>query len=331
MEQVDLNGRGLVSSRIGLGTWAIGGWMWGGTDEVESIRAIQSAPERGVTLIDTAPVYGFGRSEEIVGRAVDEGNMRDEIVLATKCALEWDDQGGVQRNATRKRILKECDDSLRRLRTDVIDLLQVHWPDPVVDVRETAEAMAELKESGKIRAVGVSNFTPEQMDTVRSIVELDVAQNPYNAFEREIEQDVLPWAERHNTRLLAYGALCRGMLSGRMHRDRVFEGDDLRQSDPKFIQPRFDQYLAAVSELDTFAQENYSKTVLDLAVRWLLDAYPHSIALWGARRPDQLDAVAGVAGWSLDAAAWQEVANIVDRHVTDPVGPEFMAPPARAA
>ncbi|NNC24385.1 aldo/keto reductase [Salinisphaera sp. USBA-960] len=329
METVDLQSDGVTSSRIGLGTWAIGGWMWGGTDEAESVRAIQSAPDRGITLIDTAPVYGFGRSEEIVGRAVAEGNLRDRVVLATKCALEWDDQGGVRRNATRQRLLQEADDSLRRLRTDVIDLLQVHWPDPNIDVRETAEAMAELKNAGKIRAVGVSNFTPAQMDQMQSIVDIDVVQNPYNLFERDIESDVLPWAERHNSRLLAYGALCRGLLAGRMYRDRQFEGDDLRQSDPKFMQPRFDQYLAAVSELDTFARERYGKTVLDLAIRWILDAYPASIALWGARRPDQLDSVAEIGGWSLDDEARRTVGDIVDRHVTDPVGPEFMAPPAR--
>lgn len=329
METIDLNGDGLQASRIGLGTWAIGGWMWGGTDEAESIRTIQSAPDQGVTLIDTAPVYGFGRSEEIVGKAVKQGNLRDRVVLATKCALAWDDQGGVVRNASKKRILKEADDSLTRLQTDVIDLLQVHWPDPTVDVRETAEAMAELKEAGKIRAVGVSNFTPEQMDAFSEVVAIDVAQNPYNLFERQIDDDLLPWARQHDTRLLAYGALCRGLLSGRMHADREFPGDDLRNNDPKFQQPRFDQYLAAVNELEDFAQQHYGKHVLDLSIRWLLDQYEYAFALWGARTPDQLNAVANVPGWHLDDEAREQIRHIVDTHVSDPVGPEFMAPPAR--
>jgi len=329
MEQIDINGDGLLASRIGLGTWAIGGWMWGGTDEAESIRTIQSAPEKGVTLIDTAPVYGFGRSEEIVGKAVKQGGLRDQVVLATKCALEWDDNGGVVRNASKKRILKEADDSLKRLQTDVIDLLQVHWPDPTVDVRKTAEAMAELKDAGKIRSIGVSNFTPEQMDAFSEVVAIDVAQNPYNLFERQIDDDLLPWARKHDTRLLAYGALCRGLLSGRMHADREFPGDDLRNNDPKFQQPRFGQYLAAIDALEAFAQEHYSKHVLDLAIRWLLDQYEHGFALWGARTPDQLDAVANVPGWHLDESARAEIKRIVDTHVTDPVGPEFMAPPAR--
>lgn len=329
METREINSEGLSASRIGLGTWAIGGWKWGGTDEAESIRTIQSAPDRGVTLIDTAPVYGFGRSEEIVGKAVDKGRIRDQVVIATKCALEWDDDGGVQRNATKKRIFKEVDDSLRRLRTDVIDLLQVHWPDPRVDPRETAEALAEVKAAGKIRAIGVSNFSPEQMDAFSEVAPIDVAQNPYNLFERQIDQDVLPWVREHDTRLLAYGALCRGLLSGRMHADREFPGDDLRNSDPKFQQPRFDQYLAAVAALDKFAQEHYNKRVLDLAIRWVLDQYDHAFALWGARTPDQMDAVVNVPGWHLDRDAREEIGRIVDTHVTDPVGPEFMAPPAR--
>ncbi|AWN16624.1 aldo/keto reductase [Salinisphaera sp. LB1] len=329
METREINSEGLSASRIGLGTWAIGGWKWGGTDEAESIRTIQSAPDRGVTLIDTAPVYGFGRSEEIVGKAVDKGGIRDQVVIATKCALEWDDDGGVQRNATKQRIFKEVDDSLRRLRTDVIDVLQVHWPDPLVDARETAEAMVELKAAGKIRAIGVSNFSPEQMDAFSEVAPIDVAQNPYNLFERQIDRDVLPWVREHDTRLLAYGALCRGLLSGRMHADREFPGDDLRNSDPKFQQPRFDQYLAAVDALDKFAQEHYNKRVLDLAIRWVLDQYDHAFALWGARTPDQMDAVANVPGWHLDPDAREEIGRIVDTHVTDPVGPEFMAPPAR--
>ena len=329
METLDLDNRGLHTSRIGLGTWAIGGWMWGGTDEAESIRTIQSAPDHGITLIDTAPVYGFGRSEEIVGKAVKHGGMRDQVALATKCALEWDAKERVARNATKQRIFKEADDSLRRLQTDVIDLLQVHWPDPNVDVRETAEAMARLQQDGKIRAIGVSNFTPEQLDAFSEVATVDVAQNPYNLFERQIDDDVLPWSQAHDARLLAYGALCRGLLSGRMHADREFPGDDLRNNDPKFQQPLFGQYLAAVDALEQFAQDNYGKHVLDLAIRWVLDQYPHSVALWGARKPDQLEAVDNVWGWQLDDSAREQIKEIVDTHVTDPVGPEFMAPPAR--
>src|ERR1700759_5445396 len=142
--------------RVGLGTWAIGGWMWGGSDEAECIRAIQHAVDTGINLIDTAPVYGFGRSEEIVGKALAEGGRRDRAVLATKVALEWTGDGNVPLNSTAARIQKEIDDSLRRLRTDRIDIYQVHWPDPLVPIEETADAMRELLQAGKIRAIGGS-------------------------------------------------------------------------------------------------------------------------------------------------------------------------------
>src|ERR1700687_3493857 len=179
LEYIKIDGTNLVSSRIALGTWAIGGWMWGGTDEKESIATIHAAVERGVNLIDTAPAYGFGRSEEIVGRAIAEGKLRSRVVIATKVGLEWKD-GKVFRNASRDRIMREVDDSLRRLRTDYIDIYQVHWPDPLVPIEETAAAMQMLFKQGKIRAIGVSNFSLEQMQRFRSVAALHVLQSPYN-------------------------------------------------------------------------------------------------------------------------------------------------------
>src|SRR5271167_3396563 len=152
----------LPISRVGLGTWAIGGWMWGGSDEAESIKTIQHAVDIGINLIDTAPVYGFGHSEEIVGKALADGGRRDKAVLATKVALEWVD-GNVYRNSTPERIREEIEDSLRRLRTDRVDLYQVHWPDPLVPIQETAEVLSGLLNEGKIRAIGVSNYSPAQM------------------------------------------------------------------------------------------------------------------------------------------------------------------------
>jgi aryl-alcohol dehydrogenase-like predicted oxidoreductase len=166
MEHVKILETSLVSSRIALGTWAMGGWMWGGTDEVKSICTIHEALDRGITLIDSAPVYGFGRSEEIVGKALAEGGRRHRVLIATKVGLDWKD-GQPFRNGSKARIVKEVEDSLRRLKTDAIDLYQVHWPDPKVPVEETATAMAELYRSGKIRAIGVSNFTTAQMDAFR--------------------------------------------------------------------------------------------------------------------------------------------------------------------
>jgi aryl-alcohol dehydrogenase-like predicted oxidoreductase len=326
MERAILAGTSLEVSRVALGTWAIGGWMWGGTDEAESIATIRAAVERGINLIDTAPAYGFGRSEEIVGKALAEGNLRSRVLIATKVGLEWR-SGKVFRNATPARILQEVEDSLRRLRTDHIDVYQVHWPDPLVTIEETAEAMHSLFEQGKIRAIGVSNFSVGQMERFRRVAPLHVLQPPYNLFERGIEADILPYCRKSKIATFGYGALCRGLLSGRMRADTKFEGDDLRRSDPKFQQPRFGEYLAAVARLDQLAQQRFHKRVIHLAIRWMLDQ-GITTALWGARHPGQLEPVDEVSGWRLDAAAKAEIDRILSAEISDPVGPEFMAPPA---
>ncbi len=315
-------------SRVGLGTWAIGGAMWGGSNDGESIKTIQHAVDVGINLIDTAPVYGFGHSEEIVGQALAEGGRRDKAVLATKVALEWVD-GKVFRNSSPARIRKEIEDSLRRLRTDRIDIYQIHWPDSTVPIEETAETMLELHREGKVLALGVSNFSPQQMETWRRVAPLHSTQPPYNIFEREIEADVLPYALNQKLIVLSYGAICRGLLSGKMSRARKFEGDDLRLQDPKFLEPRYSQYLAAVDLLAKHAQANYGKSVLAFAVRWILDRGETMTALWGARNAAQLDQVEEAFGWKISADDYTAVEEILRKTIQDPVGPEFMAPPNR--
>ncbi len=328
MELITINGTDLRTSRIGLGTWAMGGWMWGVADEEESIRTIHTALDKGINLIDTAPMYGFGRSEEIVGQAVEQWGGREKVIIATKVGLEWHD-GVVFRNATRERINREIEDSLRRLRTSYIDLYQIHWPDPSAPIGDTADAMRRLLEQGKIRAIGVSNFSPEQMDAFRAVVPLHTNQPPYNLFERQIEQDVLPYTRRNSIGILAYGALCRGLLSGKMRPDSEFTGDDLRKVDPKFRPPRYAQYLKAVERLDSFAREKYGKRVIHLAMRWLLDQPGVTVALWGARHPQQMMPMEDMLGWSLSADAMRAIDQILRETISDPAGPEFMAPPAR--
>src|SRR6202171_68819 len=325
METIEIGASGLRASRIALGTWAIGGWMWGGnTDLDQSIYTIRSAIARGITLIDTAPAYGYGLSEEIVGMALSEG-LRKRAIIATKVGLEWQD-GKVWRNSSPARIRKEVEDSLRRLRTDYIDLYQVHWPDPLVPIHETAAALARLLKEGKIRAIGVSNYSPAQMAEFREAAPIHSVQPPYNLFEREDESRVLPYAAQHDIAVLCYGALCRGLLTGTINATTRFKGDDLRRNDPKFQEPRFSQYLAAVASLDRYARERYGLGVLALAVRWVLDQ-GHTVALWGARRPAQLDPVQETMGWKLDDLAKQRIERILAGTVRDPVGPEFMAPP----
>ena len=330
MEYTLISGTEMIASRIALGTWAIGGWMWGGSDEAESIRTIHTALDKGINLIDTAPAYGFGVSEETIGKAIEQRGHREDVLLATKVGLEWRN-GSVFRNASRDRIRREVQDSLRRLRTNYIDIYQVHWPDPAVPVEETARAMRALYREGLIRAVGVSNYSPEQLDRFMAVSELHTVQPPYNLFERQIDRDVLPYAREKGLSALVYGPLCRGLLSGRMQPDTKFAGDDLRKSDPKFQPPRYAHYLKAVEQLDDLAQKRYGKHVMDLAVRWALDQPGVSVALWGARHPSQLEAVTGALHWKLDADALAAIDQILRETIADPVGPEFMAPPARTS
>jgi aryl-alcohol dehydrogenase-like predicted oxidoreductase len=328
IETVKCDNIPLPISRIGLGTRAIGGWMWGGSDETASTRTIQHAVDLGINLIDTAPVYGFGHSEEIVGKALADGGRRDKVVLATKVALEWVD-GNVYRNSTPGRIREEIENSLRRLRTDRVDLYQVHWPDPLVRIEETAETLLQLQREGKILALGVSNFSPAQMDAWARVAPLHSTQPPYNIFERQIENDVLPYALRQNLLVLSYGAICRGLLSGRMSLNRKFDGDDLRLKDPKFQEPRFAQYMKAAARLGQHAWSNHGKSLLAFAIRWILDRGETMTALWGARNAGQLDAVEQAFGWTLSSSDYAEVDRILRETIKNPVGPEFMAPPPR--
>lgn len=326
IEMTELGKSGVMVSRVCLGTWAMGGWMWGGTEEKDSIATIRKALDTGLNFIDTAPVYGFGQAEEIVGKALEEYADRSKVVIATKAGLEWSD-GKVFRNSSAKRINKEIDDSLKRLRTDYIDLYQIHWPDPLVHIEETAETLGKLLDAGKIRAIGVSNYTSEQIDSFMAVAPVSTVQPPYNLFERNAEADVLPYAREKGITILAYGAICRGLLSGKLNEWSEFNGDDLRRFDPKFKMPRFKEYLTAVEKLDKLADNRHKKHVLELAVRWILDH--GAVALWGARKPHQLDNINDIFGWRLSPEDMLDIDAIIAETVTDPVGPEFMAPPAR--
>lgn len=326
MEYTTIRDVPVQASRVGLGTWAMGGVQWGGTDDDESVRTIHAALDLGITLIDTAPAYGFGHSEDVVGRAIAERGCRDRVVISTKTGLER--QGNALfRNSTRKEIFDEIEVSLRRLRTDYIDLYLVHWPDLDTPYEETAQALLDLKVAGKIRAIGVSNYSIAAMERFSKIAPISAAQPPLNLFERESQKEILPWCLAHGVGSLTYGALCRGLLTGTIDENTRFEGDDLRKTDPKCQSPRFGQYLAAVKELTRLAHDRYDKSMLALAVRWVIDQPGVSVALWGARHPNELSPVNEVMGWHLDADALRDIDAILARCVREPVGPEFMAPP----
>lgn len=327
MEYVEIPHSNKKVCRVGLGTWAIGGWLWGGSDEQESIKTIHRAFDLGINLIDTAPIYGFGRSEEIVGKALKAYAKRHEICIATKAGLNWTGQKPF-RDARKERIIEEADLSLKRLGIEHIDLYQIHWPDPQTPFEETAEAMHRLLEEGKIGAVGVSNYTNSMMDAFRTRSPLHALQSPYNLFERQIEKNEAPYCHKNGMIVLGYGALCRGLLSGGMHAGRQFEGDDIRKVDPKFKQPRFSQYLDCADKLKAWTDEKHGRSLLELALRWVFDK-GIEISLWGARRPDQLDPFAGIWDWKLSQSDLKEIDTIISETVVDPIGPEFMAPPAK--
>jgi aryl-alcohol dehydrogenase-like predicted oxidoreductase len=319
---------GVEVSRIGLGTWAIGGSEWGTVAEDAAIATCLSALERGINLIDTAPIYGRGRAEEILGKVMRAHGRRTAFFIATKAGLDWNDRG-VFANSTPARLRREIEDSLRRLGTDYIDLYQIHWPDTLVPIAEVAAVLVAFQQEGKVRALGVSNFSAAQMEEFRSVAPLASNQPPYNIFERDIDREALPWCAANGVGVLTYSSLCRSMLGGRVHRGMTFEAGDIRAVDPKFQEPRFGAYMTAVERLTVLARDRFGKSVAQLAVRWVLDRPGISVALWGAKRPDQLDAVAGVMGWRLDADTMAEIDRIVAESVTDPVGPEYLTPRVR--
>lgn len=325
MEYVQIPHSNKKVCRIGLGTWAIGGWLWGGTDEKESIRTIRRALDMGINLIDTAPVYGFGRSEEIVGKALKAYGKREGVCIATKAGINWK-EGKPYRDSRKKRIFEEIDFSLKRLGVERIDLYQIHWPDLQTSFEETAEAMQRLLKEGKIAAVGLSNFTVPMMESYSSFAPFHTLQSPYNLFEREIEKSEVPYCHEKGIIILGYGALCRGLLSGKMHEGKRFEGDDIRKIDPKFQHPRFSQYLNCAKNLESWAREKHGKSLLELALRWVFDQ-GIEISLWGARHPEQLDSFNSVWDWKLNPSDLNEIDSIVSKTIVDPVGPGFMAPP----
>ncbi|WP_445491070.1 aldo/keto reductase [Niallia sp. 03133] len=329
MEYTAINGINKKTSRIGLGTWPIGGMMWGGTNDEEAINLIHYALDNGVTVVDTADDYGLGHSEEVVGKALKEIGKREEIILTSKSALDWQGKK-LFRNGSKERVMNEIDATLKRLQTDYLDVYFVHWPDPALPMQETAEAMKSLYEQGKIHSIGVSNFSIEQMEMFKEFAPIHAIQPPYNIFEREAEGDVFPYSKEENATLFLYSSLCRGLLSGKMTSDRVFHGDDMRKnSDPKFQQPKFNQYIEAANKLEQYAQEAYNRPLIDLAVRFVLDKSETGIALRGARRPDQLETINRIDDWHLTLEDFKKIEEILTNTISEPIQPDFMAPPLK--
>jgi aryl-alcohol dehydrogenase-like predicted oxidoreductase len=321
MEYAQIKGTDIEVSRIGLGSWSIGGWMWAGNDERESVESVLRALDEGVNLIDTAPIYGFGRAEELVGDAISESHRRHEVVIATKLVL---DSNGSKESCA-QRIAKELEQSLKRLKTDYVDIYQVHRLDETVLLEDVAEVLERLFVQGKIRAIGVNNFSIHQIERFTKVAPVHTIQAPFNIFEREIEKELLPYCAKNNLNVITYEAICRGLLGGSITKETQFAPGDFRNSDPKFQDHRT-KYLSAVHQLDEFAKQEYGKSVLELALRWLLDAPGITSALWGIRKLDQLAPLNRLMGWHLDQAALNKVNEIVSSTIQT----EITAPPSQA-
>ena len=297
---------------IGLGAWAIGGggWAygWGPQDDRDSIATIQKAIDLGINWIDTAPVYGLGHSEEIVGKAIRD--RRDRIFLATKCGLVWDKRRNISGRLKAWSVRQELEASLRRLQVDVIDLYQIHWPNPDEDIEEAWAEMAKAVEEGKVRYIGVSNFDVRQMERVRAIHPIASLQPPYSLLRREIEGDILPYCAQHNIGVIAYSPLASGLLTGKFTRERLksLAPDDWRRRSPSFQEPEFSANLSLVEGLRGLAAR-YNRPVSHVALAWVLRRPEVTSAIVGARRPEQIEETAAAADWDLP----QEVLSQVDR------------------
>lgn len=311
---------------VTLGTWVLGEFMWGG--ETEPFETIKTALENDINAIDTAPVYGKGRSEEHVGRALNKLDAREEVFLATKCGLEWEEDQ-VWRNSRPKRLQQEIKDSLERLDVDRIDLYQIHWPDHDVPFRESVEVLEEFRDQGLIRHIGLSNYSVEEIEDAQKGGTIDFLQPPYNLFERKAEEELLPFCQEEDIRTLVYGALCRGLLTGKYKspEDIQLEEGDIRTNDPKFTDRKND-YVGAVQEIQSYLRERgYDEEMAALMLRWTAEQPGVTTALVGARNPDQAESNSGALNVTLEPAEIDKIRSIADDVIQEPVGPEFMAPP----
>jgi aryl-alcohol dehydrogenase-like predicted oxidoreductase len=290
----ELGSTGMEITRIGFGAWAIGGggWQygWGPQQDEESIGAIHKALEGGVNWIDTAAAYGFGRSEEVVGRALR--GMESRPYVFTKCSLLDDGTRHVKNVLKRDSILREAESSLERLGIDAIDVYQVHWPIPDEDVEEGWGAMAELKERGLVRHIGVSNFSTEQLRRIQSIAPVETIQPQYSLIERDVEGSILPLAQREGIGVIVYSPMGSGLLTGGITRERLaaMPDDDWRKTDPRFTEPELTTNLAAASALQDIANR-HDTTAGAVAVAWTLINSAVNAAIVGFRRPDQVDPI----------------------------------------
>ncbi len=314
METRPLGDSGIEVSAISLGKWAMGATVetWGHVDDRESIAAIHQALDAGINLIDTAPIYGLGHSEEIVGKAIS--GRRDEVILATKCGLLFPKSSNElpQRCLKPESIQRECESSLRRLRTDYIDLYQCHWPDPDTPIRETMEALRLLIEQDKIRAIGLSNYGCEKIAAAREFGPIHSLQPPFSMVQPRTAEEILPFCHDHGIAVLPYSPLGKGLLTGKFDENSELTG--IRARDPEFLGSRFKANLRVVDGLKEIAM-NYDKTVAQLAINWAVHYPGVTSPIVGAKRPSQVIENVGGVGWTIEEPDMAKIGKLMEGDV----------------
>ncbi len=318
MEYRPLGASGIEASVVGLGAWAIGGWLWGGADEHKSVEAIQAGIDAGINFIDTAPAYGMGLSESVVGKAV--AGRRSQVVIATKCGIVWHTDKGtpfvsqngkmLHRYLGPESIRYELEQSLKRLDTDYIDLYQTHWQDETTPIEETMGTLLDLKREGKIRAIGVSNATVEQIEAYRRVGPVDSGQEKYSMLDRKLENEYLPYALKNNIAVLAYSPLALGLLTGKVGPDREFPADDLRHNNPRFSVESRKRVLAMLDKMRPIADKQ-GLTLAQLVIAWTLSQPGLTHALVGARNPQQAEENAAAGNGTLSRDELETLNQIV--------------------
>lgn len=297
MEKRRLGSSDLFVSVIGFGAWAAGKAGWGQVEEREIVEAIRTAHDLGVNFFDTAPFYGYGESERILGKTLKP--VRDQVIIATKCGIVWDNQGNMAFDVSRKNILREIDESLKNLGTDYIDLYQVHWPDNKTPIEETMETLNELVQRGKIRYIGVSNFSVEQMEEARKYANVVSLQSLYNLLQRGVEQAEVPYVERMGMGFIPYSPLAQGLLTGKFRKEtKPPENDVRRQFNPLFKEGAFEANLEKVEKIRTIA-DRCQKPMAQVAVNWLLAKPAVATVIAGAKNKEQVIQNAAAAEWNL--------------------------------
>jgi aryl-alcohol dehydrogenase-like predicted oxidoreductase len=304
LQTVTFGETGMEITPIGFGAWAIGGggWAaaWGPQDDDEAVGAIRRAVELGVNWVDTAAVYGLGHSEELVAQALKSVPEFERPYVFTKCSLVWDDEGDISNVLEKDSVKRECEESLRRLQTDVIDLYQIHWPRPDEEIEEGWEAMAELKDEGKVRHIGVSNFDVGQTERANTIAPVETLQPPYNMLNRGVEDEILPYCGENDIGVIVYSPMRSGLLTGKMTPERVanLPSDDWRRNADDFQEPRLSRNLELVALLEEIGTE-HGRSLGEVAIAWTLRHPAVTAAIVGGRRPDQVDGIIGAAEFRL--------------------------------